>query len=207
MYSSTHVAPHGHITWQPTFLIIFILSSHCLGLGKVICNGFLVKVRLSPLRYASVTRNACLSQTLSLPWPFALRLHIVYCYDLGHIILKIYAQYWRNLATYGNDVYNSGLATRNDLCFHKTNICAIWDCASCINTVRPVSVLHRKRFYRKTCQNFMWNLTNNVGRAISSKDGIKNFLFRRMRRPTKTNFFLFRRTTKSHVRRYLSNLI
>ena len=41
---------------------------------------------------------------------------------LRHIILKIYAQSWRNLKMYGNYVYSSGLATRNDLCFDKTNI-------------------------------------------------------------------------------------
>ena len=44
---------------------------------------------------------------------------------LGHKILKIYAQSWCNLKMYGNDVYSSGLATRNDLCFDKTNIQAV----------------------------------------------------------------------------------
>ena len=29
--------------------------------------------------------------------------------------MKIYEQSWRNLKMYGNDVYSSGLATRNDL--------------------------------------------------------------------------------------------
>ena len=55
---------------------------------------------------------------------------------LGHIILKIYAQSWRNLKLNGNDVYSSGLASPYDIFFYKTNICAIWDCASCFNTVR-----------------------------------------------------------------------
>ena len=45
-------------------------------------------------------------------------------------------------------------------------------------SLRPVSVLHRMRFYRKACQNFIWDLTDNVGRAISfiSSDAASDFI-------------------------------
>ena len=51
----------------------------------------------------------CLSCTMKL-WPNG----ETYLY-IGHIILKIYAQSWRNLKLYGNNVYNSGLAMRYDI--------------------------------------------------------------------------------------------
>ena len=56
---------------------------------------------------------------------------------------------------------------------HIHTIFSMRNSGPCIFGLRPVSVFHRMRFYRKACQNFISDLTDNVGRAISSYNGIK----------------------------------